>query len=146
MQIIPINRISPEWITRLQPGDCYVFGANEAGIHETGAALFAKANGAIRGQGYGPMGQTFGIPTKPRDLRVSLPLNRIQTYVDGYIDYAIIHPQTRFLTTKIGCLRAGYTPADIAPLFKRALPVANICLPPGLLGDFAVGRNRRKNA
>ena len=34
-----------------------------------------------------------------------------------------------FLVTEIGCGIAGFTPAQIAPLFAAALPVENICLP-----------------
>lgn len=126
---IPPKRITPEWITHLEDGHCFGFGSNEAGIHRTGAALFAARHGAIPGQGYGHMGQTFGIPTKPRNLKLSLPLAQIALYVEGYIEYARINPQIQFLTTPIGCLRAGYTPAQIAPLFREAVGVPNISLP-----------------
>ena len=34
-----------------------------------------------------------------------------------------------FLVTKIGCGIAGFTPKEIAPLFKKAVKVQNIYLP-----------------
>ena len=34
-----------------------------------------------------------------------------------------------FLVTEIGCGLAGYTPAEIAPLFRRAVSMANVWLP-----------------
>ena len=129
MTTAPSHRITPEWITRLAPNQCFGFASNEAGIHGTGAAIFAKFNGAIPGQGYGHMGNTFGIPTKPRNLKLSLPLSKIQEYVNGYIEYASGMPHIQFLTTRIGCLRAGYTPEQIAPLFRSAMEVENIWLP-----------------
>jgi hypothetical protein len=65
---------TPDPITTLAPNEIFVFGSNLAGRHGKGAALVAlKKLGAIRGQGAGPMGRSYGIPTKDAALRV-LPL------------------------------------------------------------------------
>ena len=52
----------------------FVFGSNLAGRHGKGAALWARNNrGAVYGQGEGPQGLSYAIPTKDAKLR-SLPL------------------------------------------------------------------------
>ena len=53
----------------------------------------------------------------------------IRPYVDEFIHFAIAHPELTFLVTEIGCGIAGFTPAQMAPLFARAREVENICLP-----------------
>ena len=53
----------------------------------------------------------------------------IRPYVDEFIDFARQHPETTFLVTPIGCGIAGFTPADIAPLFQDAVEVENVWLP-----------------
>ena len=97
----------------------FVFGSNLAGRHGAGAALVAvTAWGAQRGNGQGPKGQAYAIPTKDARLSV-LPLSQINTYVDAFIAYALLRPHTRFLITEIGCGLAGYATKDIAPMFRR---------------------------
>lgn len=98
----------------------FVFGANEAGIHGAGAARTAvMQKGAIMGQGIGRMGQSYGIPTKDEDL-LTIPRKQVAFYVDGFIRYAKAHPTEEFQVTQIGCGLAGFTAAEIAPLFKNA--------------------------
>ena len=98
----------------------FVFGSNLAGRHGKGAALYAKqCCGAIYGKGFGRQGDSFAIPTKDQHLQV-LPLSTIQSYVDLFIDYANAHPTLEFEVTAIGCGLAGYTPKQIAPMFKGA--------------------------
>lgn len=98
----------------------FVFGSNEAGIHGAGAARVALIQkGAIIGQGIGRMGQSFGIPTKDEDL-LSLPTKDIANYVAMFIRYARANPSVEFQVTQIGCGLAGFTPVQIAPLFKNA--------------------------
>jgi hypothetical protein len=55
----------------------FVFGSNEAGRHGRGAALTAvRKHGAREGQGFGPAGNSFAIPTK--DWRLdTLPVSVI---------------------------------------------------------------------
>ena len=123
-------RITPEDITLKDIGqdDIFVFGSNEAGIHGAGAAYFALSLGAEFGQGFGLMGNTFGIPTKDWLIR-TLPLSCILFYVHRFIEFAIVNKDFRFYVTKIGCGLAGYTPEQIAPMFKTASNIDNIYLP-----------------
>ena len=77
----------------------------------------------IRGQGVGPQGQSYAIPTMQGGV------DTIKPYVDTFIEYAKAHPEKRFLVTRIGCGIAGFTDSEIAPLFMAAVPASNICLP-----------------
>ena len=98
----------------------FCFGSNEAGIHGAGAALFAyQKRGARYGFGYGHSGDSFAIPTKNEDIR-TLPLDIINAYVCGFLAYATGKRKLKFMVTRIGCGLAGYTDADIAPMFVGA--------------------------
>ena len=118
------------FIKTLKPNEIFVFGSNTMGRHGKGAAKTALGWGAKWGQGEGLQGQTYGIPTKGTDLRIALPLNRIQVYVDRFIIFAKAKPQLTFLVTEIGCGLSKYKPKDIGPLFKKAKDIPNIILPP----------------
>ena len=122
------NRITPGNITQLQPGQIFVFGSNLIGRHGKGAAKTALRFGAKYGLGYGRVGDTFAIPTKDGDLNTSA-LDHIKPYVDAFIAYARSKSNKIFLVTEIGCGLAGYQPEQIAPLFKAAVNIDNICLP-----------------
>jgi hypothetical protein len=105
-------------ITYLEPGQIFVFGSNLAGIHEAGAALYARTHfGAKSGVGEGPTGQCYAIPTKDMDIK-TLPLPIIHTHVGRFIQYAFDHPALTFLLTPIGCGLASCKPYQIAPMFK----------------------------
>lgn len=105
----------------------FVFGSNLAGRHGKGAALWARQHrGAIYGQGVGPQGRAYAIPTKDRQLRV-LPLAAIRGHVDDFLGYARRRAELRFEVTPIGCGLAGYRPDQIAPMFAAA--PANVILP-----------------
>lgn len=109
--------------------DIFVFGSNLAGIHGKGAARFAYLNhGAIYGQGVGLQGYSYAIPTKDKSLK-QLPLDLIEVYIADLIKDAKIYPVFTFNVTEIGCGLAGYTPDEIAPLFKEAMDSPNIKLP-----------------
>lgn len=98
----------------------FVFGSNLKGAHGRGAALFAKRNrGAVYGQGVGHHGNSYAIPTKDEFIK-TLPLSRIETYVQEFIYYARENPGMMFEITRIGCGLAGYKDEDIAPMFKGA--------------------------
>lgn len=98
----------------------FVFGSNDAGIHGAGAAKHAyEKHGARWGFSFGHMGDSFAIPTKDEDI-VTLPLERVEGYVQGFISYAKGHRKLKFKVTRIGCGLAGFTDAQIAPLFKDA--------------------------
>lgn len=105
----------------------FVFGSNLAGRHGKGAALFAVENrGAIYGQGEGLQGQSYGIPTKDAQIE-TLPLEAVAEHVARFIECARSRPDLRFQVTAIGCGLAGFTPEQIAPLFRDA--PANCDLP-----------------
>lgn len=107
----------------------FVFGSNLAGRHGAGAALYARQHrGAVYGQGVGRQGDSYAIPTKDERL-VTLSLGVIAAYVGRFLRYAHEHPEERFEVTRVGCGLAGYTDADIAPLFAHAPP--NCDLPEG---------------
>ena len=108
------KRVTPEWIHDLAPpNEVFVFGSNLGGMHGGGAARIAyRCFGAKMGVGVGLQGQSYAIPTMQGGPET------IRPYVDEFIDFARQHPETTFLVTPIGCGIAGFTPADIAPLFQ----------------------------
>ncbi len=118
------HRITPDYIHSLDKNEIFVFGSNLQGMHGGGAARIAADRfGAIMGQGVGLQGQSYAIPTMQGGV------NTIMPYVDEFIAFAKQHPELTFLVTRIGCGIAGFTPAQIAPLFTGAVDVENIHLP-----------------
>lgn len=118
------HRIAPDQIDRLNKNEVFVFGSNLQGMHGGGAARIARLNfGAVMGQGVGLQGQSYAIPTMQGGV------NTIKPYVDEFVAFAKQHPELTFLVTKIGCGIAGFTEAEIAPLFAGAVDVENIHLP-----------------
>ncbi|WGW11700.1 hypothetical protein LWF01_16640 [Saxibacter everestensis] len=117
------QRVTPERIEDLADDEIFVFGSNDSGQHGAGAALLAYQRfGAVWGQGHGPMGQSYGISTMEGfELfrRNAAEFNR----------FASAHPELTFLLTKVGCGIAGYTEAQVAPLFAEAPP--NVVKPEG---------------
>ena len=117
-------RFTPDWITKLEPNEVFVFGSNLAGMHGGGAALLAYDKfGAEWGKGEGLQGQSYAIPTMQGGVETVKP------YVLRFIDYAALHPDLIFLVTKIGCGIAGFREEEIAPLFASAVYYPNIILP-----------------
>jgi hypothetical protein len=100
----------------------FVFGSNLAGRHGKGDALLArKQHGAIYGQGEGLQGSSYGLPTK--DARIqSLPLAEVAKGVARFLAFAREHPELNFQVVAVGCRLAGFTPEQIAPLFRDAPP------------------------
>lgn len=120
------KRTTPEFITELLPGEIFVFGSNLQGAHAGGAARIAYNNfGAIWGQGVGLQGQSYGIPTMQGGVETVRP------YVNEFIQFAKDHPELTFLVTRIGCGIAGFTDAEMAPLFEKAHSIENVILPEG---------------
>ena len=119
-------RTTPNYITRLEPNEIFVFGSNLAGFHGGGAAHIAyKHFGAEWGVGVGPTGKCYAIPTMQGGV------DTIRPYVDEFIRYAEQHPELTFLVTRIGCGIAGFTDEQIAPLFSSARSLPNVTLPEG---------------
>lgn len=126
MENMSQKRTTPEFITELQPGEIFVFGSNLQGMHAGGAARIAFNNfGAIWGQGVGLQGQSYGIPTMQGGVETVRP------YVNEFIQFAKDHPELTFLVTRIGCGIAGFTDAEMAPLFEKAHSMENVILPEG---------------
>jgi hypothetical protein len=123
-----MKRVSSTNITTLLDNEIFVFGSNEQGALGAGAAKQALKFGAKLGQGVGLQGSTYAIPTKNKTLDI-LTIQDIKIYVDEFIKFAKDNKHFNFLVTEIGCGLAGYTPTDIAPLFKSAVDIENIYLP-----------------
>lgn len=115
---------TPDALTSLRINEVFVFGSNLQGHHGGGAARFAQMKfGAVWGQGVGLQGQSYAIPTMQGGPET------IKPYVDQFIAFAKEHTELFFYVTRIGCGIAGFKDQDIAPLFREALAVENICLP-----------------
>lgn len=117
------QRITPARISSLMENEIFVFGSNTLGQHMGGAARQAVQQfGAIMGVGHGIQGSSYaintmsGIPDMKKDIK-------------DFEEYATSHPEQRFLVTAIGCGIAGYTPKQIAPLFKGCSDISNVALP-----------------
>ena len=116
--------IASDCIDTLEKDEIFVFGSNLGGHHMGGAARVANIKfGAEWGVGVGLTGQSYAIPTMQGGVET------IRPYVDEFIEFANQHQNMKFLVTRIGCGIAGFNDEDIAPLFRKALPVSNIYLP-----------------
>ncbi len=115
---------TPEKLSALKPDEVFVFGSNLMGHHGGGAARAALEHfGAIWGKGVGIQGQSYAIPTMHGGT------SEIKPYVDDFVDYARQHIAKFFYVTRIGCGIAGFKDEDIAPLFREAQLLKNVCLP-----------------
>ncbi|MDE6392643.1 MAG: hypothetical protein K2L59_05190 [Muribaculaceae bacterium] len=115
---------TPENITTLGEDEIFVFGSNLEGIHAGGAARVAYERfGAVMGQGVGPQGQSYAIPTMQGGVET------IKPYVDEFVRLAREWDQNTFYVTRIGCGIAGFTDEEIAPLFDEAYDLYNVRLP-----------------
>ena len=124
----PLNYIrkwyTPGKVTSLKYNQIFVYGSNIYGSNGAGAARDAEdVFGAKSGIGEGRNGQCYAIPTMDGSVEA------IKPYVDRFIEYAAQHKELEFLLTPIGCGIAGYTPQQIAPLFKEGLKYGNIVFP-----------------
>lgn len=121
--------ITPERITELQPDDVFVFGSNAHGAHGGGAARIAYDRfGAVWGEGHGHHGRTYAIDTMSG-------LDTLGAEARVFVEYAASHPELRFLLTPVGCGIAGYTPAQVAPLFTGLPP--NVTVPASFVPHLA---------
>lgn len=118
----------------------FVFGSNLAGIHGGGAAKWAYENrGAEWGVGFGLTGTAFAIPTKDWNIE-TLPLKEIEKFVRRFLKFAQARSDLTLQLTPIGCGHAGYTPVQIAPMFKDA--PANVMLPDEFRAVLAPDQSR----
>ncbi len=110
------------------PGQIFVFGSNQSGIHGAGAARAAHQHyGAAWGVGEGLTGGSYALPTVRENIAGPLPLADINVAVERFLTYANHNPESRFLVTRVGCVLAGYSDEEIAPMFADA--PANCSLP-----------------
>jgi hypothetical protein len=101
-------------------GYIFVFGSNLAGVHGAGAAKYAfQELGAIWTKGVGIHGNSYALPTKDRYIQ-SLSLEEIKKFVNDFCMVAREHPKNLFYVTRVGCVLAGYSDYDIAPMFRNA--------------------------
>lgn len=118
-----MNNIAPDNITDLKENEVFVFGSNKKGCYDGGAARFALNNfGAIYGRGEGIQGKSYAINSMDG-------IEAMKPEIAAFITWAKEKSNTTFLVTEIGCGIAGYTPEEIAPLFKDCLTTPNIHLP-----------------
>lgn len=100
--------------------DVFVFGSNTKGIHGVGSALHARRHwGAVLGVGEGMTGRAYALPTKQTPYQ-RRPLADVEASVERFLAFAKGRPEDRFLLTKVGCGRAGFTEGVIAALFAAA--------------------------
>jgi O-acetyl-ADP-ribose deacetylase (regulator of RNase III) len=121
--IIDGRRVASDRIAELGENEIFVFGSNIQGAHGGGAAWFAhKTFGAEWGVGEGLTGRTYALPTMEGEAS-------LKNAVEHFIACAKQHPELTFLVTAVGCGIAGYTPKEVAPLFKEATSLENVYLP-----------------
>ncbi len=117
------RRIASDRIAELGENEIFVFGSNIQGAHGGGAAWYAhKHFGAEWGVGDGLTGRTYALPTMEGK-------DAMKAAVDRFIACARQHPELTFLVTAVGCGIAGYTPSEVAPLFREATSLENVYLP-----------------
>jgi len=95
------DRVTPDHVTSLGPNEVVVLGSNDMGIDRN----------------------KFFIRTTNCDLE------DIRMQVQRFIRYADYHQELKFYVTRIGCGAAGYSDAQIAPLFAGASSLPNVALP-----------------
>lgn len=120
------GRIATDLNRRLGRNEVFVFGSNDQGLHNGGAALKAVQRfGARMGVAEGPQGQSYAIPT----VGANIGPEEIRAAFRRLVDYARQHPELTFLVTALGCGHGGYTPETMAPLLEDGISVTNIHFP-----------------
>jgi len=114
-------------------GTILVFGSNLEGRHGAGSALAARLHfGARYGVGEGRTGHCYALPTK-RTPYERMTIQELRTHVDRFLEHAREHTTNSFVLVEIGCRLAGFTVAEVAPLFRAALDMPNVFLPHSFL-------------
>lgn len=121
-----MRRITPSWIETLREDEIFVFGCRNSGRHFDGASCFALEHfGAIMGQREGRQGQSYAIPT----IGGTIDKKELKDSVMRFTQYAIEHPELKFLVTPVGCGGGGWRPSIVAPMFREASALSNVYLP-----------------
>ncbi|MBO7490178.1 MAG: hypothetical protein J6T88_07880 [Bacteroidales bacterium] len=122
-QVVNGHRVASDSIAQLNDNEIFVFGSNVQGMHGGGAAWYAHKNfGAEWGVGEGLTGRTYALPTMEGKASLAHA-------VKNFISCARQHTELTFLVTAVGCGIAGYSPSEVAPLFKEAEALNNVFLP-----------------
>ncbi len=117
------RRVASDRIAELGEGEIFVFGSNIQGMHGGGAAWVANQKfGAQWGVGEGLTGRTYALPTMEGEASM-------RRAVERFTACAKEHPELTFLVTAVGCGIAGYTPQQVAPMFRAAAALENVYLP-----------------
>ena len=118
------NRVTPAFVNSLKENEIFVFGSNVAGIHNGGAAGYAKNHfGAIDGQAEGLQGQSYAIPTD------GVSEKELYQAICRFCDFASSRPELTFYVTTVGCRNARFSPYTVAPMFRDAVKLKNVKLP-----------------
>lgn len=122
-QTVDGRRVAPEPIKELGENEIFVFGSNIQGMHGGGAAWYANQHfGAEWGVGEGLTGRCYALPTMEGEAS-------LRHAVKNFIECARAHKELTFLVTAVGTGIAGYSPREVAPLFKDAVELENVYLP-----------------
>ena len=117
-------------IEELDDGGAFVFGNNGAGAHMGGTVAMAVAKfGGIYGQAVGLQGQSYALNTTDGCEVTAEQVAR-------FIEFAREYLELTFYVTEIGCGIAGYSPEEVAPLFKDA--PKNVVLPEAFSKFYSV--------
>lgn len=104
----------------VHPDLVFVCGTNTLGIHGAGSALYARLHyGLEPGVAEGPSGRAYALPTKLTP-RQPMGFGRVAGHVSKFLVHARRNPGTRFLVTRVGCDRAGFSDKQMGALFRHA--------------------------
>lgn len=118
------KRIAPNFVDSLLSDEIFVFESNINGCHfDSDAKHAVNCFGAIVGKSEGIQGQSYAIPT------IGNTFEDLKIAIERFTDYVVLHPQNKFILSAVGCCNAGYTPQQIAPLFKKAYEFGNVYVP-----------------
>jgi len=132
-----LNRTSSQWITSLKSNEIFVFASNMEREHLGGAARMANDKfGAVMYNPDGYQGQCYAIPTLSFKDNF-FGLKDIEEHVNTFFisvkkmreEFPALYSHVVYLVTEIGCGIAGYTPEQIAPMFKEAIDLPYVHLP-----------------
>lgn len=117
----------------LKPGFVLVFSSNLTGIHGAGSALVARRYfKAQLGIGEGRTGKCYALPTK-RTPYERMTIEELQGAVERFLSYARANQQENYLLVEVGCKLAGFTVAQVAPMFRPSLAMSNVFMPASFL-------------
>lgn len=120
------DRVTPAKVKYLAPDEVFVFGSNDMGHHNGGAAWVAVQKfGAQMGVAEGMQGQSYAIPT----VGAGIGPHEIAESFHRLVEYAQAHPEMTFLLTAIGCGHGGYDPEFISHYLEEGINVTNIHYP-----------------